>query len=288
MAARDKAAWGMVAMKRAAWVLVAGFALGLSWWSLAYVARSWGVPWALSWVVSAVFDGVALICAELALSAARLGDSTFAPASCLVVFAGLSAWFNSWHAELTGLPVPARVFYATPPLAAVVVTELQLRHDRRAALRAAGRVADPLPAFGGSTWLHKPLSTYAGLRRVIAFRQRDRIERATRVWPSLPVTLQPQAQARTNTAQRYARTPAGGKSSRAGAAGRQRDTKRPAAHKVRKNGMDPKRRAAVIGAMRTDLAAGVKLSKRTVPARYGVTAYHGEQLLAEARELVAV
>ena len=61
----------MALIKRAAWVLVAGFALGLSWWSLAYVARSWGVPWLLSWIVSAVFDGVALICADLALRAAR-------------------------------------------------------------------------------------------------------------------------------------------------------------------------------------------------------------------------
>jgi Protein of unknown function (DUF2637) len=287
MAAMDKAAWGMVAVKRAAWVLVAGFALGLSWWSLAYVARSWGVPWALSWVVSAVFDGVALICAELALSAARLGDSTFAPASCLVVFAGLSAWFNSWHAELTGLPVPARIFYATPPLAAVVVTELQLRHDRRAALRAAGRVADPLPAFGGSTWLHKPLSTYAGLRRVIAFRQHDRIERATRVWPSLPVALQPQPAARPNTAEKPAKTPAARRPSPAGATARPRDTKPPAARK-RRNGMDPDERAAVLARMRTDLSRGEVLTKRTVPGRYGVTAYHGEQLLAEARKLVAV
>lgn len=253
----------MTAVKRAAWVLVAGFALGLSWWSLAYVARSWGVPWLLSWVVSAVFDGVALICADLALRAARLGDSTFAPSTALYVFAGLSAWFNSWHAGLAGLPVPARVFYATPPVAAVVVTELQLRHDRRAALRAAGRVADPMPAFGGATWLHKPVSTYAGLRKVIRFRQQRKIELATQ-----PAAL---------------KTPAAGRPSPAGATDRPRETvKLPAGGK--RSRIDPVRRAEVLAAIRADLAAGVPLTKRTVPGRYGVSAYHGEQLLAEARQ----
>ena len=280
----------MAYVKRAAWVLVAAFALGLSWWSLAYVARSWGVPGPLSWVVSAVFDGVALICADLALRAARNGDSTFAPSSALVIFAALSAWFNSYHARLVGLPWPAQVFYATPPLAAIVVTELQLRHDRRAALRARGRVADPLPAFGGATWLHKPWSTYFGLRKVIAHRQRAKIEQATRVWPSLPVALQPMPQARPNAVPRPAarKTPAGSKPSLASAASRQRDNISPAAHKQRRNGMDPERRAAVLQMMRADLAAGAQLSKRSVPDRYGVTAYHGEQLLAEARKLVAV
>jgi hypothetical protein len=256
----------MAYVKRAAWVLVAAFALGLSWWSLAYVARSWGVPGPLSWVVSAVFDGVALICADLALRAARNGDSTFAPSTALVVFAGLSAWFNSQHAQLTGLGPAAQVFYACPPVAAVVVTELQLRHDRRAALRAAGRVADPLPVFGGAMWLHKPYSTYKGLRLVLRHRQAEQIRLATGPVP---------------------KTPAAGKPSPAGATARPReDRKQPAGGKRSK--MDPERRAEVLSLMRADLAAGVELSKRTVPGRYGVTAYHGEQLLAEARQLVAV
>lgn len=256
----------MATIKRAAWVLVAGFALGLSWWSLAYVARSWGVPSLLSWVVSAVFDGVALICADLALRAARNGDSTFAPSACLVIFAGLSAWFNSQHAQLAGLGVAARVFYATPPVAAVVVTELQLRHDRRAALRAAGRVADPLPAFGGAMWLHKPYSTYKGLRDVLRHRQARQIERATTV----PAP----------------RNPAAGRPSPAGATARPREHVKPPAGSKRTT-MDPERREQVLSLMRADLADGVPLTKRTVPERYGVTAHWGGLLLAEARKLVA-
>lgn len=247
-------------VKRAAWVVVAGFALGLSWWSLAYVARSWGVPWLLSWVASAVFDGVALICADLALRAARAGDSTFAPSSCLMIFAGLSAWFNSWHAQLNGLPAAARIFYACPPLAAVAVTELQLRHDRRAALRAAGRVADPLPAFGGAMWLHKTWSTYRGLRAILKYRQQAKIMAAT-AGPKTPVGAGRSLAGAVPRPRVAASAPAGGKRSR----------------------MDDARRAEVVGKMVEDLAAGVELSKRTAPARYGVSTWHAEQLLAEAR-----
>ena len=108
-------------------------------------------------------------------------------------------------------------------------------------------------------WLHKPVTTYAGLRLVLRHRLAGQIDRAT-----APVS----------------KTPAAGRPSPAGATGPPREAKRPAAGK---RSMDPARRAKVLELIRADLAAGVKLSKRTVPGRYGVSAYHGEQLLAEAR-----
>jgi Protein of unknown function (DUF2637) len=157
-------------MRQAAWIVVVTAALAISNWSLAYVARSWHVVPALSWTVSVVFDGAALLCADLALKAARLGDSTFGPNTGLVLLASLSAWLNSYHAQLSGDPWQARVLFAAPPVIAVAMTEFQLRHDRRAALREAGRVAEPLPPFGGTTWFHHPLRSWEAQRDITGYR----------------------------------------------------------------------------------------------------------------------
>jgi len=164
--------------RTAAWIAVVVVALALSNWSLAYVARSWGVPWVLGYGVSVVFDGVALLCADLALKAARQGDSTFGPGACLLIFGAASAVFNGWHARLAGLPLAASAFYAFPPMAALAVTELQLRHDRRTALRQAGRIADPLPAFGGAMWANKPVAAYQGVRQILAHRLKVKLSAA--------------------------------------------------------------------------------------------------------------
>jgi hypothetical protein len=166
-------------IRQAAWVIVAGVALGLSNWSIAYVAHRWGVPRLLTYTVSAVFDGVAVLSADLALKAARLGDSTFAPSAALFVFGAASAYFNAWHARLAGLPVAAWVFYAFPPVAALAITELQLRHDRRGALREKGRIAAPLPAFGGTTWGLHPRLAYAAIREITAHRLGVKLAGAT-------------------------------------------------------------------------------------------------------------
>jgi hypothetical protein len=170
----------VMTMRKTAWVGVTVIALVLSNWSLAVVAHSWGVPWALAYTVSAVFDGVALLCADLALQAARLGDSTFGPSACLILFAGASAWFNSWHAQLLSLPAAAAVFFAFPPVAAVAVTELQLRHDRRAALKEQGRIAEPLPPFGGATWFHHPKRAWGAQRSITGHRLHLKLAAATR------------------------------------------------------------------------------------------------------------
>lgn len=167
-------------MRKTAWIVVVGVALLLSNWSLAYVARSWGVPWQLAIGVSAVFDGGALLCAYLALETARVGDSTFGPSACLFILGGASAWFNAWHAQLSGLPVAAGVFFAFPPLVALVITELQLRHDRRAALRDKGRIADPLPALGGTMWANKPWASYGALRKILKYRLQQKLASATK------------------------------------------------------------------------------------------------------------
>lgn len=250
----------MNVIKRSAWVLVAAVALGLSNWSLAYVARSWGVPWILSLPVSAVFDGVALICAGLALRAAQRGDSTFGPGSCLVIFGGASAWFNSWHAHLAGYPLAAAVFYAFPPLAAVAVTELELRADRREALRAAGRIAPPLPAFGGATWANLPWSAYTAWRKVMRHRLNEKL--AAEVG---------------RPAQRAA---AGGAGVQGAGPARQlaRPRQRPVAGK--RTRLDEQEMAQLVEAVRADAAEGLPVSKRKVAARHDVSEHHAQQAVS--------
>lgn len=254
----------METIKRSAWVLVAAVALGLSNWSLAYVARSWGVPWVLSLPVSAVFDGVALICAGLALRAARHGDSTFGPSGCLVIFGGASAWFNSWHAHLAGYPLAAAVFYAFPPLAALVVTELELRADRREALRTAGRIAAPLPAFGGATWVNLPWPAYCAWRKVM----RHRLDEKLAAEVKRPVQ----------------RVAAGGAGAQGAGPARQLPSRSPVTRGQRTR-LDNGQMAALVAQVREDAAAGLEVSKRKVAARHAVSEHHAQRAVALAGTL---
>jgi len=162
-------------LSRFAWLLVAGVALLLSNYSLAYVAMHWHVVPVLAWLVSIALDGTAVICARISLEAARRGDSGLSATITVLCFALLSAFFNSMHAQLAGDPWQARIFFATPPIAALIVLELSIRAQRRDALREAGRIADPLPAMGAAMWANLPLSTYRGIRRVLRARQTARL-----------------------------------------------------------------------------------------------------------------
>lgn len=243
----------MGSMKRAAWVLVAVVALGLSNWSLAYVARHWGVPWVLSLPVSAVFDGVALICASLALRAARDGDSTFAPSAALVIFGGASAWFNAWHAQLAGYPLAAMIFYAFPPLAAVTVTELELRAGQREARREHGRIADPLPAFGGAIWFHHPWAAWTGQHEITDYRLNRKVRAAT----------QDRQPARAVQAQ------AGG------AEPRPERTRQPATSRGKREQLSAAELAELAERIRADQPGG----RRKVATRYGVSVHNAGQAL---------
>jgi len=244
--------------RKIAWVTVVTVALGLSNWSIAYVARRWGVPWVLSYTVSAVFDGAALLMADLALKAARLGDSTFAPSACLFLFGGASAYFNGWHAQLAGLPLAASVLFAFPPVSALAVTELQLRHDRRQALRDRGRIADPVPAFGGTTWLLKPIVSYRAVRAILKHRLAVKLRSAT-----------------------------GQPATRTGAVVDDGPTDRQLrAHARRSKGTRPFDGEAINAAaekIAADLDAGRKVSKRHSAREYDISEYHAELIIKDLR-----
>lgn len=158
------------AVTRSGWLIVTGACLTLSAWSLYFVARHYGVPAPIAVIVSACFDGAAILSADLALRYARSSDSGTGPRLGVLAFAGLSGWLNSQHAVMVHDPSPARVLYAAPPVIAVIIFEFHTRFERRAALRNAGRVPAALPALGRWAWVLFPLRSLGTIRAIVAYR----------------------------------------------------------------------------------------------------------------------
>lgn len=158
-------------VNRAGWLTVVTTALTLSAWSLYWVARRYGLPIPLACIVSASFDGSAIVCADLALRYARTnGDSGLGPRLGVFTLAGLSAYLNMQHAVIAHDPGPARILFAAPPVIAVTLFEFHSRWERRSALRRAGRVPAAVPVFGRWAWMLFPLRTPKLLRRVVGSR----------------------------------------------------------------------------------------------------------------------
>ena len=94
----------MKLLARWAWVAVLGTALALSWWSLDAFARRYGMPPALAAMVSATFDGAALVAADLAMRRAAVADSALAVKVLMLGAVGLSAWLNYRARDAAPLP----------------------------------------------------------------------------------------------------------------------------------------------------------------------------------------
>jgi Protein of unknown function (DUF2637) len=149
---------------RFGWAISAAVALAVSAYSLFYVGRAWGLPLVLAGGVSLIFDGASIVSAEMSLRISRVSGHSGASARIMTVaFAGLSAWINSYHAQLAHQP-NAWVLYAAPPIVAVCLFEQHVRYESRAARKRAGRVA--LPAIHPLAWVLYPMRTpriYRGL-----------------------------------------------------------------------------------------------------------------------------
>lgn len=150
-------------VSRLAWPLVLFAALALSWWSLDALALRFGVPSVLAEVVSTVFDGAALVLAELSQRYARTQDSAAGSRLLMLATVGALVWLNWQHADLLGYPVTARVLFGAPPAIAGALFEIEQKWTHREALREHGRVAPALPAFGRWAWLLHPAAV---VRRV--------------------------------------------------------------------------------------------------------------------------
>ena len=122
------------------------------------VSHHWGLPYLvplpLAWLVSIPYDAAAIIAGNLALQYAReLGSNGAGAKLVVLILASISAYLNSQHASILHLGIPAKVMYASPPIIAVVLFELNTRFEYRKALADAGRTVDPLPTFGTASWI---------------------------------------------------------------------------------------------------------------------------------------
>ncbi len=160
----------MKQLARWAWVAVLGTALALSWWSLDALARHYGMPPALAAMVSATFDGAALVAADLAMQRAAVADSAAAVKMLMLAAVGLSAWLNYEHGLLLNYPVAVRVLFASPAVIGGSLFELQLRSLHRSRLHELGRTAAPLPRLGFLVWVFHPLAALRRLSQISASR----------------------------------------------------------------------------------------------------------------------
>lgn len=161
-------------INRFGWLVILASCLGTSGWSLYFVARHLGAPVAISAVVSATLDGVALVSADYALKYARSGDSGFGPRMTVYLFAGLSAYINTRHAVISGEPKFAEILWAIPSIGAVIVFEWHTRWEKKASLTRANKTVPPLPTMGFWAWFLFPVETMRAMRALIRYR-RERI-----------------------------------------------------------------------------------------------------------------
>lgn len=145
---------------RLVWPLVVLAALAISWWSLYTLAHEqYGMPPYLAAVVSTVYDGGALVLADLSQRYARSQDSGAGPRFLMLALIGVSAWLNWRHATMLHYSLPGQVMFSSPPVVAGALFEIEQRFTHREALRAFGRIAPALPAFGRYAWLLHPART---------------------------------------------------------------------------------------------------------------------------------
>src|SRR5699024_12331677 len=136
------------------------------WWSLFALARLFGVPSVLAAGVSVVFDAAALVCARLAYGSAPSPDSGAGPRVMMLALVTASVYLNWNHADVAGYGMVAAVMFAAPAVVAVLLFELESGWRSRAARRARGRVAEPLPVIGRWGWIFHPWQSLVTVWRV--------------------------------------------------------------------------------------------------------------------------
>jgi len=156
----------LAVLARWSWVAVLVMALGISWWSLFALARLFGVPSVLAAGVSVVFDAAALVCARLAHGYALSPDSGAGPRVMMLALVTASVYLNWNHADVAGYGMVAAVMFAAPAVVAVLLFELESGWRSRAARRARGRVAEPLPVIGRWGWIFHPWQSLVTVWRV--------------------------------------------------------------------------------------------------------------------------
>lgn len=149
------------------WLIALAAAVTISTISLYFVGHHYGLPDYAAWLTSACFDGAAIVTANQAITAAERRESSIGPRMWVLIFAGASSYFNSQHAYIIGGSTEARVFFALPPIVAVVVYERHIRDVSIAAQKRAGRLRLEIPHFEHAVWFLFPFRTIRIMRRTI-------------------------------------------------------------------------------------------------------------------------
>jgi len=154
------------------WIVVLTPVLGVSAYSLFYVARHMGVPWPFACSMSTCFDGAMLWAANYSVRYAQEGLSGSGPRTFLRILCAVSAYIQSLHARI-GHELPGSwLLWAALPVIAATVYEIHIRWERRKALAKTGAAyPTPLPAFGFMTWVLFPFSTLVVMREIVQRRR---------------------------------------------------------------------------------------------------------------------
>jgi Protein of unknown function (DUF2637) len=169
---REKAArFIRVAYSRFIWLLVLVPILGVSAYSLFWVARHFGVPPEIAIFMSTCFDGAALVGADYSLKYATAGLSGGTPRTFVRTLALVSAFLQTFHARLDHQPPGAWLMWASLPIIAVVLYDIHIKFERRKALARAGIVyPSSLPQYGLTRWILFPGKTLTDFRSIVAAR----------------------------------------------------------------------------------------------------------------------
>lgn len=164
-------------IKRTGWLIIMACAIGVSGWSIFYIARHEGAPVIIALAAPASFDGVALLSGSYAIQYIRKNKSDLIPRLWVLAFAGASAYVNSWHAVLDHESNFARFLWAVPSIAAVVVYEIHTRLEKQVALARLNKTVPPLPSIGFLGWVLFPIKSYKAIRGLIAYQRGQMLAR---------------------------------------------------------------------------------------------------------------
>jgi hypothetical protein len=155
------------------WAVILVPILAISWVGFYTIARDIGAPVPFAAGLSAAFDGMALFAARIGLKHRRKGYSGFLARTTVIVFAGLGAFVQSFHAQSeTWIHAHSWVVWSIAPISAALAYELHLGWVHRKQLAARGYVHPSARAgYGVSTWVQAPWPTLKAYREVLRTRR---------------------------------------------------------------------------------------------------------------------
>jgi hypothetical protein len=155
--------------------LVSIVALAISWWSMFTLGvENFHMPVILAGSVSAAFDLGAVLLALVAMKYATSGDSGLSTEIYALIFMGVSAWINGYHAHVLNFGIVGIVMFAAAPVISAIVLKVILKYLNKQTLRSHGRTVRHLPVAGKLTWILKPKQSFS----LLMLAMQDRLQSA--------------------------------------------------------------------------------------------------------------